>query len=136
MLTTNVPEHGTEGRDLLAAVLSLTERVGQLEGLLVALREAADRKIDRSRLFDVKALAKRWRCSERTVQNVVSEGQIVPTYILSNLRFTLAAVEACERSHSGLSHGRRAPRKGGRPRASERKALAPAPVGAADRAEP
>ena len=73
---------------------------------IAALREMGEAQADRDRLYDVRALMRRWLISERAIATLVSEGLLVPTYIQSNLRFTPGAIEAYERSRAGRKHGK------------------------------
>ncbi len=65
----------------------------------------------RDKLYDTPALAERWGVSERTVDTILSQGLIVPTYIQSSRRFTAAAVAEYERSKSGLGRRRKVARR-------------------------
>jgi hypothetical protein len=108
MSSLNVPATGAGDRDLLAAVERLTAQVSQMGQALTQLtEEAATARVDRDRLLTIKDLADRWSASERKIHGLVAEGALVPTHIGALLRFTRSAVEAYERSASGLRHARR-----------------------------
>jgi hypothetical protein len=65
------------------------------------------------KLYGITSLSKRWDVSERTIAKEVSEGNLVPTYIRTSLRFTPEAVCAYERTATGMCR-----RRGARERAA------------------
>ena len=99
MSTTENPEGATNemARDLEAEFDALAAKFGALTDELAELKEA---KLNRERLFDVKALATRWGVSVRTVHNVVAGEYIKPTYINTSLRFSWDAIEAYEHGNT------------------------------------
>jgi hypothetical protein len=106
MSSVDVPGDGTTpgDRDLQAEVDALAARITALSDEVAELKEA---RANSERLFDVKALAARWGVSVRTVHNVVAEGYIEPTYVMTALRFTWAAIEKYEHGNSGWDKRRR-----------------------------
>ncbi len=90
-------------RDLQTEFDALAAAFSALSDEFAELKEA---RRNHDRLYTAKELAARWGVTIRTVQYVVAEKLIEPTYIKTCLRFTWPAIEAYEHSNSGWDNRR------------------------------
>ena len=116
----DAPADGSPESAVLALCVGLRADLDRqralLEELAAAARESRPGVAGRARMFTTAHLAEAWQVSARTIEALVAEDALTPTYVKGARRFSLDAVEAYERKATGRR--RRSARRRTRPESS------------------